>query len=81
MLRASIASLVFLALIGPALAFELVVVNEANFSIIHKLYVAPTKSKKWTDDKLQNQIVARAAPRPDGATFKPERRHHDVLRP
>jgi hypothetical protein len=59
MLRASIASLAFLALIGPALAFEFVVVNDANFSIIHKLYIAPTKSKKWSDDKLQNQTVAK----------------------
>ena len=59
MLRASIASLAFVALIGPASAFELVVVNEAQFSIIHKLYIAPAKSNKWSDDKLQNQTVAK----------------------
>jgi hypothetical protein len=59
MLRASVVSLVLIALIGQALAFELVVVNEANFSIIHKLYIAPAKSKKWSEDKLQNQTVAK----------------------
>jgi hypothetical protein len=59
MLRASIASLAFVALIGPASAFELVVVNEAYFSIIHKLYIAPAKSKKWSDNKLQSQTIAK----------------------
>ena len=53
MLRCTIASLSLLALIAPASAFDLVVVNEANFSIIHKLYIAPAKSDKWSDDKLQ----------------------------
>jgi len=48
-----------LALIAPASAFDLVIVNEANFSIIHKLYIAPAKSDKWSDDKLQNQTVAK----------------------
>jgi len=60
MLRASIVSLAFIALAGQASAFELVVVNEANFSIIHKLYIAPAKSKKWSEDKLQNQTIAKS---------------------
>jgi hypothetical protein len=59
MLRASIASLAFVALIGPASAFDLVVINDANLSIIHKLYIAPAKSNKWSDDKLQSQTVAK----------------------
>ena len=53
MLRCTIASLSLLALIAPASAFDLVVINEANYSIIHKLYIAPAKSDKWSDDKLQ----------------------------
>ena len=59
MLRASIlASIALLALIAPASAFDLVVVNEASFSAIHKLYLAPAKSNAWGEDKLQNQTVA-----------------------
>jgi hypothetical protein len=59
MLRASIlASVALLALIAPASAFDLVVVNEASFSAIHKLYLAPAKSNAWGEDKLQNQTVA-----------------------
>jgi hypothetical protein len=57
MLRCTIASLTLLALIAPASAFDLIVINEANFSIIHKLYIAPAKSDKWSDDKLQNKTV------------------------
>jgi hypothetical protein len=59
MLRASIASLAFVALIGPTSAFDLVVINDANLSIIHKLYIAPAKSNKWGDDKLQSQTVVK----------------------
>jgi hypothetical protein len=59
MLRASLASLALAALMLPASAFDLVVVNEANFSILHKLYIAPAKSKKWSEDKLQSQTVAK----------------------
>ena len=59
MLRASIlASVSLLTLIAPASAFDLVVVNEASFSAIHKLYLAPAKSNAWGEDKLQNQTVA-----------------------
>jgi len=58
MLRASIlASVALLTLIAPASAFDLVVVNEASFSTIHKLYLAPAKSNAWGEDKLQNQTV------------------------
>ena len=46
MLRLSTASLAFAALIAPASAFDLVVVNKAETSIIHKLYIAPAKSDK-----------------------------------
>ena len=59
MLRFSTASLAFVALIVPASAFDLVVVNKAETSIIHKLYIAPAKSDKWSEDKLQNQTVAK----------------------
>ena len=53
MLRASIlASIALLALIAPASAFDLVVVNEASFSAIHKLYLAPAKSNACGEDKL-----------------------------
>jgi hypothetical protein len=45
---------------GPAAAFDLVVVNDAYFSIIHELYIAPAKTKKWGDNKLQNQKIARS---------------------
>ena len=59
MLRASIlASVALVTLIAPASAFDLVVVNEASFSTIHKLYLAPAKSNAWGEDKLQNQTVA-----------------------
>jgi hypothetical protein len=57
MLRGTIASLLLLALIAPASAFDLIVINEANFSIIHNLHIAPAKSDKWSDNKLQNQTV------------------------
>jgi hypothetical protein len=59
MIRASIAAAAFVLLVSPASAFELVVINEANFSVIHKLYLAPAKSDKWSDNKLQNQTVAK----------------------
>jgi hypothetical protein len=59
MLRLSTASLAFAALIAPASAFDLVVVNKAETSIIHKLYIAPAKSDKWSEDKLQSQTVAK----------------------
>jgi hypothetical protein len=60
MLRAStLASVALLALITPASAFDLVVVNQANFSVIHKLYLAPAKSNQWGENKLQNQTVAK----------------------
>ena len=51
-----LASVALLTLIAPASAF--VVVNEASFSAIHKLYLAPAKSNAWGEDKLQNQTVA-----------------------
>jgi hypothetical protein len=57
MFRAFIAAIALLLLAGPASAFDLVVINEANFSIIHKLYIAPAKSQSWSDEKLQNQKV------------------------
>ena len=59
MLRASIALVGLLLLIGPAAAVDLVVINEANFSIIHQLYIAPAKSQNWSENKLQNQKVAK----------------------
>ncbi len=59
MLRGLIASLALFVLMGPASAFDLVVINEANFSIIHKLYIAPAKTDKWSDNKLQNQTIAK----------------------
>ena len=59
MLRASIMSVVWLTLVVPASAFDLVVVNESNSSVLQKLYIAPAKTKNWSDDKLQNQSVAK----------------------
>jgi hypothetical protein len=59
MLRASIALVGLLLLIGPAAAVDLVVINEANFSIIYQLYIAPAKSQNWSENKLQNQKVAK----------------------
>ena len=54
MLRASIlASVALLALIAPASAFDLVVVNEASFSAIHKLYLAPAKSNAWGEEAAE----------------------------
>ena len=57
MLRASIMSVAWIALAVPASAFDLVVVNESNSSVLQKLYIAPAKTKNWSDDKLQNQTV------------------------
>ena len=60
MLRAStLASIAFLVLMTPASAFDLVVVNQANLSVIHKLYLAPAKTNQWGENKLQNQTVAK----------------------
>ena len=59
MLRASIMSVVWVTLVVPASAFDLVVVNESNSSVLQKLYIAPAKTKNWSDDKLQNQSVAK----------------------
>ena len=59
MLQPCITSLALVALIIPASAFDLVVVNEANSSVLQKLYIAPAKTKNWSDDKLQNQTVGK----------------------
>ena len=59
MLRASTALVGLLLLIGPAAAVDLVVINEANFSIIHQLYIAPAKSQNWSENKLPDQKVAK----------------------
>jgi hypothetical protein len=59
MLRASIISVVWVTLVVPASAFDLVVVNESNSSVLQKLYIAPAKTKNWSDDKLQNQTVGK----------------------
>ena len=59
MLRASIMSLASIALLIPASAFDLVVVNESNSSVLQKLYIAPAKTKNWSDDKLQNQTIGK----------------------
>lgn len=60
MLRAlALTSVAILALMAPASAFDLVVVNQAHFSVIHKLYLAPAKSNQWGENKLQNQTVAK----------------------
>jgi hypothetical protein len=58
MLRAFITTVAFVALSVPASAFEFVVVNEASFSVLHKLYIAPAETKNWSDEKLQNQTIA-----------------------
>src|SRR5947209_7789284 len=57
MLRASIMLVAWVALVLPVFAFDLVVVNESNSSVLQKLYIAPAKTKNWSDDKLQNQTV------------------------
>jgi hypothetical protein len=54
-----VASLALVVLAVPASAVDLVVVNQANFSIIHRLYLAPAKSNQWGENKLQNQTVAK----------------------
>ena len=59
MLRASIMSVAWVTLVVPASAFDLVVVNESNFSVLQKLYIAPAKTKNWSGDKLQNQTVGK----------------------
>jgi hypothetical protein len=59
MLRASIMSVAWVTLVVPASAFDLVVVNESNSSVLQKLYIAPAKTKNWSDDKLQNQTVGK----------------------
>jgi len=59
MLRASIMSVAWVTLVVPASAFDLVVVNESNSSVLQKLYIAPAKTKNWSDDKLQNQAVSK----------------------
>jgi len=61
MLRAStLASVAFLVLMTPASAFDLVVVNQANLSVIHKLYLAPAKTNQWGENRLQSQTVAKS---------------------
>ena len=60
MLRASIImSVAWFALVFPASAFDLVVVNESNSSVLQELYIAPANTKNWSDDKLQNQTVSK----------------------
>jgi hypothetical protein len=59
MLRASIMSVAWVTLVVPASPFDLVVVNESNYSVLQKLYIAPAKTKNWSDDKLQNQTVGK----------------------
>ena len=60
MLRAStLTSIAFLVLMTPASAFDLVVVNQANLSVIHKLYLAPAKTNQWGENRLQSQTVAK----------------------
>ena len=59
MMRASISLLSLLMLVAPASAADLVVVNEAYFSIIHQLYIAPAKSNNWGENKLQSKKIAR----------------------
>jgi hypothetical protein len=41
MLRASIMSVAWVTLVVPASAFDLVVVNESNYSVLQKLYILP----------------------------------------
>ena len=31
----------------------------SNYSVLQKLYIAPAKTKNWSDDKLQNQTVGK----------------------
>ena len=59
MMRASMSLLSLLVLLVPASAADLVVVNEAYFSIIHQLYIAPAKSNNWSENKLQSKKIAR----------------------
>jgi hypothetical protein len=56
MFRVSIVSLALVALIAPASAFDLLVINDSKYAI-RKLHVAPAKSKKWGDDKLQGNSI------------------------
>jgi hypothetical protein len=59
MVRAWISLLSLLMLVAPVSAADLVIVNEAYFSIIHQLYIAPAKSNNWGENKLQTKKVAR----------------------
>jgi hypothetical protein len=53
------AFLSLLMLLAPASAADLVVVNEAYFSIIHQLFIAPAKSNNWSENKLKTGKIAR----------------------
>ena len=59
MVRLWISLLCLLMLVAPGSAADLVIVNEAHFSIIHQLYIAPAKSNNWSENKLQTRKVAR----------------------
>jgi hypothetical protein len=59
MMRAWMSLLSLLMLVAPVSAADLVIVNEAYFSIIHQLYIAPAKSNNWGENKLQARKIAR----------------------
>jgi hypothetical protein len=59
MLRAWISVPSLLMLAAPAWAADLVIVNDAYFSIIHQVYIAPAKSNNWSENKVQGGKIAR----------------------
>jgi hypothetical protein len=68
MLRASIMSVAWVTLVVLASAFDLVVVNKSNSSVLQKLYIAPAKTKNWSDAAISRNT--QSSP-PDAPSAEP----------
>jgi hypothetical protein len=58
MIKSSLAGLALAVAISPAMSADLAVKNNSQY-VIHKLYVSPSKSKKWGADQLGQNSVAK----------------------
>jgi hypothetical protein len=56
MIRALVASVSLLALVMPAWAVDLILINKSQY-IVKELYVSPSKSKKWGPELLGDKAV------------------------
>ena len=56
MVRALVASVSFLALVMPAWAVDLILINKSQY-VVKELYVSPSKSKKWGAEMLGDKAI------------------------